>query len=84
MSQEVYTAFTDTFRVQVRDFSYEQQLGVLSIILAALNETKKGKPRMSKEERLNLFHKFTGSLHVPADFDPREEYLSYLDERYGV
>lgn len=39
---------------------------------------------MTKEETLHLFEKFTGSLKVPADFNPKKEFLAYLDERYSV
>ena len=39
---------------------------------------------MSKEETMDLFEKFKGSLQVPAGFDARKEFLEYLDERYGV
>lgn len=37
---------------------------------------------MTKEETLKLFEQFSGSMKVPADFDPKKEFLDYLDERY--
>ena len=37
---------------------------------------------MTKEETLRLFEQFSGSMKVPADFDPKKEFLEYLDERY--
>lgn len=40
--------------------------------------------RMSREESLALFEKFTGSMKVPADFDEKKELFESLDERYGV
>ena len=41
-------------------------------------------PQLSQEESLRLFEKFKGSMKVPDDFDPKKEYLEYLDEKYGL
>ena len=62
----------------------------------SIEETKQGRTitktleelrameHMSKEEAMELFEKFKGSLQVPADFDAKKEFLEYLDEKYGA
>ena len=84
MSYEAYTAFAEKVENEIQTLDYEQQMGILTIVISAMNKKKQPVPTMSKEESLRLFEKFTGSLKVPTDFDPKKEYLEYLDERYGL
>jgi len=39
---------------------------------------------MSKEEKLFLFNELNGCVKATKEVDAKEEYLDYLDERYGV
>ena len=79
-----YEAFATSVETEIQDLDYEQQLNILTIVIAAMNKAKQNFPTMPKEETMRLFDEFTGSLKVPADFNPKQEYLDYLDERYGV
>ena len=83
MSDMAFATFATTVQTGVEELDYEQQLGILQIVVRAMNR-KARSGAMSREESLRLFDKFTGSMKVAADFDARKEYLDYLDERYGV
>lgn len=84
MSYEAYNSFATAVKEEMPLLDYEQQLEILTIVVSAMNTRKKTASVMSKDEKLALFDKFNGCLKVPADFDPKKEYLDYLDERYGV
>lgn len=80
MSHDAYTSFAEKVQTQMQTLDYEEQLGILTIVVSAMNQKKKSESKMSKEETMRLFNKFTGSLKVPKDFDAKKEYLEYLDE----
>lgn len=84
MTVDNYTAFASLVEAEVMEMDIEQQLNILSIVISAMNRKKKMNQRMSREESLALFEKFTGSMKVPADFDEKKELLDSLDERYGA
>lgn len=84
MTHESYTAFAQKVKSEMQELDYEEQLGILTIVVGAIKQKKEEKPKMTKEETMRLFKKFSGSLKVPKDFDYKKEYLEYLDERYGV
>lgn len=81
MSYEAYNAFATAVQKEMQRLDYEEQLGILTIVVTAMNNKKKQVPAMSREEKLSLFEKFKGSMKVPADYDARKK---YLDERYGI
>jgi hypothetical protein len=65
----------------------EQQAIVYNLVLSLGNmniSIKESKPEMSKDEKLTLFNELNGCIKVTKNVDAREEYLEYLDERYGV
>ena len=84
MSYEAYNAFAATVQNEIQQLDYEEQLGILTIVVSAMNSKKRQSPTMSREKKLALFERFKGSMKVPANFDARKEHLEYLDERYGV
>ncbi len=84
MSDVAYAAFATTVKNGIDGLNYEQQFGILQIVISAMNRKKVRNPLMTREESLRLFDKFTGSMKVPQDFDAKKEYLEYLDERYGL
>ncbi len=86
MSYETYSKFATAVKEEMPLLDYQQQLEILTIVVSAMKSQKENQPKtfeMTKEEKLSLFEKFKGSLNVPANFDPRKEYLNYLDERYN-
>ena len=83
MGYDAYNKFATAVKEEMPLLDYQQQLEILTIVVSAMNGKKKNLPEMSQEKKLALFEKFKGSLKVPANFDARNEYLDYLDERYG-
>ena len=81
MSHEAYNAFATTVRDEMQRQDYEEQLGILTIVVTAMNDRKKQSPTMSREEKLKLFEKFKESLKILAAYDARKK---CLDERYSV
>lgn len=81
MSYEAYNAFAATVQNEIQQLDYEEQLGILTIVVTAMNNKKKQVPAMSREEKLTLFKKFKESMKILADYDARKK---YLDERYGI
>ena len=76
----------DVLEKTYKTLTAEQQAIVYTLVLSLGNmnvSTKQSDKIMSKKEKLDLFEKFNGSMKVPADFDPKKEYLRYLDERYN-
>ncbi len=84
MSRDEYTAFATKVRTEIQNFNYEEQLGILTIVVSAMNQKKKPKPKMSKEETMQLFNELNGCIKNVKNIDAKKEYLEYLDERYGV
>ncbi|MBP5158008.1 MAG: hypothetical protein ILP18_09085 [Treponema sp.] len=84
MSHEAYNAFATTVRDEMQRLDYEEQLGILTIVVTAMNDRKKQAPAMSREEKLKLFNELNGCIKATENIDARKEYLEYLDERYGV
>ena len=85
MRYDSYNKFATAVQTEIQELNYEQQLNILSIVIAAMN--KKSPARlspMSKEETLSLYHELTGSIKNVNEIDGKKEYLEYLDERYGV
>lgn len=73
MNRDAYTSFAEKVQTQMQTLDYEEQLGILMIVVSAMNQKKKPESKMSKEETMRLFNKFTGSLKVPKDFDAKKE-----------
>ena len=44
----------------MQSLNYEEQLGILTIVVNAMNSKKKETPAMSLEEKLALFNEFKG------------------------
>lgn len=84
MTHESYTAFAQKVKSEMQELDYEEQLGILTIVVGAMNQKKEEKPKMSKEETMRLFNELTGCIKNVKNIDARKEYLEYLDERYGV
>ena len=83
MSYENYAAFADAVKANIAELDYEQQLGILTIVINTMNDKKQNTSVLSKQDSLKLFARFKGSMKVAPDFDANAEKLSYLDERYG-
>ena len=65
----------------------EQQAIVYNLVISLRNmnlSLKNPVAVMSKDEKLALFNELTGCVKATKKVDAREEYLEYLDERYGV
>ena len=76
----------DVLEKTYKTLTAEQQAIVYTLVLSLgkMNvSTKQSDKIMSKKEKLDLFEKLNGSMKVTDDFDPKKEYLSYLDERYN-
>ena len=82
MNTQSYNLLLNTVQSEIPKLNYEQQLEILSALVSAMNKKKSKTRKMPKEEALALFRELKGSLKVPKDFDPRQEFLDYLDERY--
>lgn len=83
MSYDAYNTFASSVQTEMQQLSYEQQLGILTIVVAAMNQRKHQAPLMSYEEKMSLFNELTGCIKIDKQIDSKEEYLDYLDERYG-
>lgn len=83
MGYENYAVFADAVKVNIAELDYEQQLGILTIVIKAMHDKNRDKDTLSKQESLKLFARFKGSMKVAPDFDAKAEKLAYLDERYG-
>ena len=79
-----YNKFATAVKEEMQSLNYEEQLGILTIVVNAMNSKKKETPAMSLEEKLALFNEFKGAMKVPADFDAKKELTESLDERYGL
>ena len=78
-----YEILEETYKSLTR----EQQQIVYNLVISLGNmnlSVRKPEPVMSKEEKLALFNKLAGCIKTTKQVDAREEYLEYLDERYGV
>lgn len=84
MSFEAYNKFATAVKEEMSLLNYEEQLGILTIVVNAMNSRKKSEPPISNEEKVSLYEKFKGSMKVEADFDAKKELMESLDERYGV
>lgn len=92
MTKESYTTFAEKVQTEMQNLDYEEQLGILTIVVSAMNQkeksspkmSKKTYPKMSKEETMRLFNELTGCIKNVKNIDAKKEYLEYLDERYGV
>ncbi len=84
MSFEAYNKFATAVKEEMSLLNYEEQLGILTIVVNAMNSRKKSEPPISNEEKFSLYEKFKGSMKVGADFDAKKELMESLDERYGV
>lgn len=84
MSYEAYNAFATAVKEEMQLLNYEEQLGILSIVVNAMNGRKKAESVISNEEKLSLFEKFKGSMKVGDDFNAKKELMDALDKRYGV
>ena len=84
MSYEAYNAFATAVKEEMQSLNYEEQLGILSIVVNAMNDRKKTESVISNEEKLSLFEKFKGSMKVGDDFNAKKELMDALDKRYGV
>jgi len=65
----------------------EQQAIVYNLVISLGNmnvSINQQSPAISKEEKLALYNELNGCIKVTKELDAREEYLEYLDERYGV
>ena len=83
MSYDAYNTFANSVQAEMQQLSYEQQLGILTIVVAAMNQRKHQAPLMSYEEKMSLFNELTGCIKIDKQIDSKEEYLDYIDERYG-
>ncbi len=68
MSYDAYNKFATAVKEEMPLLNYEEQLGILTIVVNAMNSKKRETPTMSKEEKLALFEKFKGSMKVEEDF----------------
>lgn len=83
MSYETYAVFADTVKANIAELDYEQQLGILAIVINAMSDKKNVVQPLSRQESISLFKRFKGSMNVSPDFNAKAEKLAYLDERYG-
>ena len=83
MSYEAYNTFANAVQTEMQQLNYEQQLGILTIVVSVMNQRKRQSIPMSREEKMALFDEFTGCIKCDKQIDCRNEYLEYLDERYG-
>ena len=77
----------DVLEKTYRTLTKEQQAFVYNMIISLSNlniSLRNPVPAMSKNEKLALFNELNGCIKTTKDIDAREEYLEYLDERYGV
>ena len=61
MSYEAYNAFATAVQEEMQRLDYEEQLGILTIVVTAMNNKKKQVPAMSREENFFysvLYHAF--------------------------
>ncbi|MBR6296878.1 MAG: hypothetical protein IKR40_10440 [Treponema sp.] len=84
MTYETYNKFATAVKEEMQSLNYEEQLGILTIVVNAMNSKKREPHAMSKDEKLALFEKFKGSMVVGEGFDARKELMESLDKRYGV
>ena len=84
MSFEAYNKFATAVKEEMSLLNYEEQLGILTIVVNAMNSRKKTEPPISNEEKISLYEKFKGSMKVGADFNTKNELMESLDERYGI
>ena len=83
MSYDAYASFADSVKTNIAELDYEQQLGILTIVINAMSDKKREVAPLSRQESLALFNRFKGSMKVAAGFDAKAEKLAYLDERYS-
>ena len=82
MSYEAYDVFATAVKNKISQLDYEQQLGILTIVVEAMNQKKRIKS--DREETLQMFNELSGCIKGKPHIDAKKEYLDYLDERYGV
>ena len=83
MTYETYNKFATAVKEEMQSLNYEEQLGILTIVVNAMNSKKREPHAMSKDEKLALFNELNGCVKTVKEVNAREEYLEYLDERYG-
>lgn len=89
MKNDSYNKFATAVKTEIQELNYEQQLNILSIVIAAMSKNSPSnfssisEQIMSQKEKMDLFEKFNGSLKVSDNFNEKEEYIKYLDERYN-
>lgn len=83
MSYEAYNAFATAVKEEISLMNHEEQLGILTIIVNAMN-SRKQESAISNAEKISLFEKFKGSMKVGDNFDAKKELMEALDERYDV
>ena len=83
MSYDAYNTFANAVQAEMQQLNYEQQLGILTIVVSAMNQRKKQGISMSHEEKIALFNELSGCIKGNNEIDCRKEYIEYLDERYG-
>lgn len=84
MSYEAYNEFATTVKEEMPLMNYEEQLGILTIVVNAMSSKKKAVPLISNEQKISLFEKFKGSMKVGTDFDAKKELMESISDRYSV
>ena len=84
MSYEAYNEFATAVKEEMPLLNYEEQLGILTIVVNAMSSKKIAVPLISNEQKISLFEKFKGSMKVGAGFDAKKELMESISDRYSV
>ena len=76
MSYEAYNVFATAVKNEISRLDYEQQLGILTIVVEAMNQKKRTKS--DKEETLQMFNELSGCIKGKTHIDAKKNILITL------
>ena len=84
MSYEAYNALATAVKAEIQSLNQEEKLGILKIVVNAMDSTNSEVKTMTREEAIQAFNDLSGCIKTSQPIDWRQEYFEYLDEKYGV
>ena len=85
MSYESYNAFATAVKNEIQELDYEQQLGILTIVVSAMNRLKKSPVKTErKRSAAEIVDSLTGIIPCDEPLSIKDIRNERLSARYGV
>lgn len=85
MSYESYNAFATAVKNEIQELDYEQQLGILTIVVSAMNRLKKSPVKTErKRSAAEIVDSLTGIIPCDGPLSIKDIRNERLSARYGV